>query len=189
MGRVGRVCVVAAGLFLGWILVQALNPSHVLVPGYGASATSVGAMPAELAQRPHAGWLPSGLATPFDRLGADPMPHANAWRQLLIFGAVAAFGGAMRTAVNCASRARRALEWGVVHAVVFSGVALAHTLSGSGLTYWKYYDPVYRLGGPQSPTTTSKSGINCCCWRCRSPRVWGEESSLRFRGGRGGAGG
>jgi O-antigen ligase len=53
--------------------------------------------------------------------------------------------------VNTVSRVRLALEWGVMHAALFSALALAHNLSGATLTYWKFYDPVYRLGGPQFP--------------------------------------
>jgi O-antigen ligase len=151
LGLAGRWCVVAAVLFLGWVLVQALNPSHGLVPAFGQAATTVGGMPAELAERPHVRWLPSGLATPFGRVGGDAIPHGNAWRQLLVFGSAALLGAGVVLTVDRAARARRALEWGVLQGATFSAVALAHNLSGSGLTYWKYYDPVYRLGGPQFP--------------------------------------
>jgi hypothetical protein len=151
MGRAGRWCAVAALLFLGWILVQALNPSHGLVPTFGRPETTVGGTPAELVERAHVAWLPSGLATPFARVGHDAMPHGNAWRQLLIFGGVLVLGASVVRVIDRGSRARQALEWGAVQGAAFSAVALAYNLSDATLTYWKFYDPVYRLGGPEFP--------------------------------------
>jgi O-antigen ligase len=151
IGRTRWWCAISAGLFLCWVLVQALNPSHGLVPAAATAVTTVGGGPAGLAERTHVSWLPSGLATPFGRVGGDPMPHGNAWRQVLVYGGVFVFAIALVRAVRTEAHDRRVLECGVLQAAAFSAVALAHNLSTSERTYWVFYDPIYRMGGPQFP--------------------------------------
>ena len=87
MGRkLGRIATAAALLFLGWITVQMLNPSHAALPGWG---------PGVLAEQAHVSWLPSGIAAPFARTAGDVMPYENGARQLLVFAGVGLFAAAV----------------------------------------------------------------------------------------------
>jgi len=135
----------ASLLFLGYILLQALNSEYGFVPGWPVG---------KLFPQPHLAWLPSGLATPFSAFSQDAngaVPFENAWRYLLIFSGAIVLMWATALGLNRTRLVRAWLEMMLAHAVLFSAVALAHNLSGSRLTYWFFYDPANRLGGSQFP--------------------------------------
>lgn len=134
--------------FLGFVFVQALNPAFGFAAGWPVGS---------LVGIPHVAWLPSGMATPFSGGQNGTVPYENSWRYLLIFSGAAMLLWATASGVRRTELARRWLEVLLAHAVFFSVVALLHNVSGSRLTYWFFYDPANRLGGPQFPNGNQQS--------------------------------
>lgn len=144
-GNKARWAYAGSVLFLCYVLVQALNPAFGFERGWPVG---------RLFEIPHVAWLPSGMATPFSASaagGGGAVPCENSWRYLLIFSGAAMLVWATAAGVHQTGLLRRWLEVMFVHAVVFSVVAIVHNVSGSRLTYWLFYDPANRLGGPQFP--------------------------------------
>ncbi len=134
--------VVAGGLaaFLALLLCQALNPDRVLVPG-----RPVG----RLLELGHLTWLPAGIEGPFQRLPRDYIHFANAWRHLLVAGAVLLPVAALALLPRRAAPLRTILAALFLHGVLFSAFAFVHNLSGSKAVLWMVTDPSFHLGAPQ----------------------------------------
>jgi O-antigen ligase len=126
--------------FLGLLLCQALNPDRILIPG-----RPVGLL------RPldHLAWLPTGIAGPFDTLPRDFLPFANAWRHLLIAGAVVLPLAALALLPLRPAMLRALLGLLFIHAVLFSAFAFVHNLSGSTAVLWLVHDTINFKGAPQ----------------------------------------
>ncbi|OAM91280.1 O-antigen ligase family protein [Termitidicoccus mucosus] len=135
-------CYGAAGLFLFYLLVQALNPAFRFSAGHPVGT---------LREIGHVPWLPSGIIAPFAAGWEGSPPFENPWRYLLVFGGAVALVCATTLGLNRVTLVRRWLEVMLAHAAMFSAVSLAHNLSGSRLTYWFLYDAANRLGGPVFP--------------------------------------
>jgi O-antigen ligase len=135
---VALVCIVA---FLALLLCQALNPDRILIP----DRRTVGLL------RPvaHLAWLPSGIAGPFDQLPRDHLYFANAWRHLLVAGAVLLPLAALVALPRRPAVLRGLLGILFLHAVLFSAFAFAHNLSGSKAVLWLVTDANFHLGAPQ----------------------------------------
>ncbi len=90
-------------LFLGYIALQGLNPSHVRMSddrGWWMDPVV------------HITWLPSGMQTPFEYL--------NAWRVLIIFGSAWLLVCALWIGIT-----RRTAVMGIITALVINGTVLA----------------------------------------------------------------
>ena len=134
---------VVAGIlaFLALLLCQALNPDRIRIPDRRSVAL--------LQPLAHLAWLPTGIAGPFDALPRDHLPFANAWRHLLIAGAVVLPLAALAVLPRRPAVLRALLGLLFLHAVLFSAFAFVHNLSGSTLVLWQYTNAAYHLGAPQ----------------------------------------
>ena len=128
--------------FIALLLCQALNPDCILIPG-----RPVGLL------RPlyHLAWMPTGIAIPFDRIPNDNLYFANAWRHLLIAGAVVLPLTALSILPRRPAVVRALLGLLFIHAVLFSTFAFVHNLSGSKAVLWLVTDANFHLGAPQFP--------------------------------------
>ncbi len=126
--------------FLALLLCQALNPDRLLIPG-----RPVG----RLLALDHTTWLPTGIEGPFARLPRDYIHFANAWRHLLVAGAVLLPLAALALLPRRTALLRAILAALFLHAVLFSAFAFVHNLSGSKAVLWLVTDPSFHLGAPQ----------------------------------------
>jgi hypothetical protein len=137
--RAQRWMLAAGAALLGLQLVQALNPSHmVLFTGRAWQLLEVG----------HWRWAPTSLIAPFDGIPGDFLPYKNAWRYLLIFGVAWIYAAGLALGLVERGDAKRWVTIVGYNAAALAAVCLAHRASGAELTLWKFRDTVAFTGAP-----------------------------------------
>ena len=126
-------------LFLGLLWSQAANPSlRVVLEGKLWRLEPI----------PTASWRPHSLAAPFDFVPGDFLPYKNAWRFLLIFGAVWVYAAGL--VLGCVERSD-AKRWMIavgLNGALLALVCIVHRATGEKLTLWHFQSTFDFTGSP-----------------------------------------
>lgn len=136
--RVQRAALVVGLAFLGFIYLQARNPS--LRVHFSGNLWTLSQLPA--APGPHS------IDAPFDDLRGDWLPYKNAWRYLLIFGTAWLFAAGLALGLVERSGAVRWMRLVAANTGALALVCLIHRVSGAKRTLWHYADTFDFTGSP-----------------------------------------
>jgi O-antigen ligase len=130
--RVQAVALLFGLLFVGYVYLQARNPSLQVI--FSGKLWTLS--PLHEAAGPHS------ISAPFDFRPGDALPYRNAWRFLLIFGTTWMFSAGLVLGLVERRDARRWVLIVGVNAAVIALVCLVHRAMGEQLALWRFSDPV-----------------------------------------------
>jgi hypothetical protein len=120
--RLGRWPFFWAGVvLLGYIAVQACNPSWRFVASAGAWW---------LVPMPHVAWLPTSVAAPFAR--------SNSWRTLVIVGSLWLLACSVRIGFQRRNAYRFLFAVLIANAALLAAFGMAERISGTARIFWAY---------------------------------------------------
>ncbi len=129
--RVQRAALLFGLLFVGYLFLQARNPSfRVVLSGNLWVVTSIQGV----APGPHS------IMAPFDYIPGDWLPYKNAWRYLLIYGTGWLFAAGLALGLTERNDALRWYRLVAGNAALLALVCIVHRLSSATLTLWQYGD-------------------------------------------------
>lgn len=149
-------------LLLAYIATQALNPSWAHTP-FGNSAWTL--LPVE-----HIAWLPSGIEAPFAQM--------NAWRMLVIYGAVWLLACALWVGLTRRGAVHTLLAIVVVNGALLTLLGLLQSLAGNGRIFWLlessnpqfFASFIYRNHGGAYLNLVAAISLGLCCWQWQRGR-------------------